>query len=216
MGAPAKVSFSTQGGVTIIHLPAELIDPLDIATAREASHPCQGSQAAEDRDQLRRRAHLRLGNRRRTRAPGHDRAQLRRRDEAVQHERACARDLRDLPAGARRLRTLQLRRRSRRFVPELTERGAVHDVRETFAGCEDARVSHADVDRGIVRQAGQGQRHDGRLGRHLLFRSAVCGRLAAQGHLQLRQPSRAESLHDQRPVAEPDEAGGLLRGDQRP
>ena len=33
---PAKVSFSTQGDVTIIHLPAELIDPLDIATARDA------------------------------------------------------------------------------------------------------------------------------------------------------------------------------------
>jgi anti-anti-sigma factor len=30
-----KLSFSTQGDVTIIHLPPELIDPLDIATARE-------------------------------------------------------------------------------------------------------------------------------------------------------------------------------------
>ncbi len=36
METPAKVSFSTRDDVTIIHLPAELIDPLDIAVARDA------------------------------------------------------------------------------------------------------------------------------------------------------------------------------------
>ena len=55
-----------------------------------------------------------------------------------------------------------------------------------------------DLDRRIVRQAGQAQRHDGGLGRHLLLRSALRGRLAAQGHLQLRQPDGAAGLHRQR------------------
>jgi anti-anti-sigma factor len=35
MDTSSKVSFSTQGDVTVIHLPAELIDLLDIANARE-------------------------------------------------------------------------------------------------------------------------------------------------------------------------------------
>ncbi len=35
METPAKLSVSTQDDVTIIHLPPELIDSLDIATARQ-------------------------------------------------------------------------------------------------------------------------------------------------------------------------------------
>ncbi len=35
METPAKLSVSTEGDVTIIHLPQELIDSLDIATVRE-------------------------------------------------------------------------------------------------------------------------------------------------------------------------------------
>jgi hypothetical protein len=60
------------------------------------------------------------------------------------------------------------------------------DLYETLTRCQDADCPHSDLDRRVLRQPGQAQRHDGGLGRHLLLRPALCGRVAAEGHLQLR------------------------------
>ena len=78
-------------------------------------------------------------------------------------------------------------------------------------GAKTLILPHADLDRGIVRQTTQAQRNDGGLGGHLLERSALRGRLAPQGHLQLRQLDRAAGLHRERAVPGPGEAGRLFR-----
>ena len=58
---------------------------------------------------------------------------------------------------------------------------------------------------------GKAEPDDGGLGRDLLLRSALHRRLAAQGHLLVRQHRRAQGVHDQRPFRGPGQAGRLHR-----